>query len=69
MKIIETSAERAFREEVREWLETNVPRDKRPHDGPAMREFDMAWQRAQYDAGWAGISWPVEFGGRGLPLV
>jgi alkylation response protein AidB-like acyl-CoA dehydrogenase len=69
MKIIETSAERAFREEVREWLETNVPRDKRPHEGPAMREFDMAWQRAQYDAGWAGISWPAEYGGRGLPLV
>jgi alkylation response protein AidB-like acyl-CoA dehydrogenase len=34
-----------------------------------MLEFDRAWQRAQYDAGWAGINWPVEFGGRGLSLL
>lgn len=34
-----------------------------------MREFDIAWQRKQYEAGWAGIAWPTQFGGRGLPLV
>jgi alkylation response protein AidB-like acyl-CoA dehydrogenase len=34
-----------------------------------MREYDLAWQRAQFDAGWAGISWPVEYGGRGLSLT
>ena len=31
-----------------------------------MRAFDLAWQRTLYDGGWAGINWPVEFGGRGL---
>ena len=69
MKMIESAEARAFREEVRTWLEANVPRDKRPPDGGAMRAFDMAWQKAQYEGGWAGISWPKDYGGRGLPLV
>jgi alkylation response protein AidB-like acyl-CoA dehydrogenase len=34
-----------------------------------MRDFDLAWQRTQYDGGWAGINWPVEYGGRGLSLL
>jgi alkylation response protein AidB-like acyl-CoA dehydrogenase len=55
-----------FRDEVRGWLADNVPRGHRPADGPEMRAFDVAWQRRQYDAGWAGIAWPTEFGGRGL---
>jgi alkylation response protein AidB-like acyl-CoA dehydrogenase len=69
MKIIETAAESDFRQEVRAWLETHVPREKRAAEGPEMRAFDMAWQKTQYEGGWAGISWPKEFGGRGLPLV
>lgn len=69
MRIIETPEAAAFREEVRTWLDANVPREKRPPDGPQMRAFDMAWQRAQYEGGWAGISWPEEYGGRGLSLV
>ena len=34
-----------------------------------MREFDLRWQRAQFEGGWAGITWPVEYGGRGLSLT
>jgi alkylation response protein AidB-like acyl-CoA dehydrogenase len=34
-----------------------------------MREYDVAWQRTQFEGGWAGIDWPEEFGGRGLPLL
>jgi alkylation response protein AidB-like acyl-CoA dehydrogenase len=34
-----------------------------------MRDFDTAWQRTQFEAGWAGINWPTEFGGRGLSLM
>jgi alkylation response protein AidB-like acyl-CoA dehydrogenase len=34
-----------------------------------MRAFDVAWQRAQYDAGWAGIAWEERYGGRGLSAV
>jgi len=69
MRIIETAQTRDFRQEVRDWLQTNGPREKRPPDGAAMRAFDMAWQAKQFDGGWAGISWPQEYGGRGLPLV
>lgn len=58
-----------FREQVRTWLAENVPSEPRPSDGPELREYDVAWQRRQFDAGWAGIDWPVEYGGRGLSLV
>ena len=56
----------AFRAEVRGWLEANAPKQARPADGPEMAKFDRIWQRTQYDAGWAGIAWPREYGGRGL---
>lgn len=61
-----STEDEAFRREVRAWLEANVPKSPRPGDGAAMADFDRDWQRRQYDAGWAGISWPTEYGGRGL---
>lgn len=64
-----TPEDRRFREESRTWLAENIPRERRPHSGLAMREFDLAWQRAQYEGGWAGVSWPSEFGGLGLSLT
>lgn len=64
-----TPDEQGFREEVRDWLSENVPSEKRPHEGAEMVAFDRAWMRAQYAAGWAGIAWPKEYGGRGLSLV
>jgi alkylation response protein AidB-like acyl-CoA dehydrogenase len=64
-----TEQERAFRSEVRTWLRRNAPTKTRPQSGRGMREFDLEWQRTQWEAGWAGIAWPVEYGGRGLSLV
>jgi alkylation response protein AidB-like acyl-CoA dehydrogenase len=61
--------ERRFREEVRAWLQDNRPKDARPTHGETMAAFDQAWQRRQYEAGWAGIAWPREYGGRGLSLI
>jgi alkylation response protein AidB-like acyl-CoA dehydrogenase len=58
-----------FREEVRAWLHDNAPRDPRPDEGQEMYDWDTAWQRKQHDAGYAGIAWPVEYGGRGMSLV
>jgi alkylation response protein AidB-like acyl-CoA dehydrogenase len=69
MRLIETKELSNFRAEVRAWLEKHVPRETRPREGPDMREFDMAWQNTQYEGGWAGLSWPAEYGGRGLPLT
>jgi alkylation response protein AidB-like acyl-CoA dehydrogenase len=58
-----------FREQARAWLRDNVVRERRPHSGEAMRAFDLAWQRKQCEGGWAGVSWPVEYGGLGLSLT
>lgn len=58
-----------FRAECRNWLADNVPQGPRPHEGAAMRDYDLAWQRKQYDGGWAGISWPREYGGRGASVL
>lgn len=69
MRLLETPDDTDFRHSAREWLDANVPREKRPHDGWEQREFDLTWQKRQYEAGWAGISWPTEYGGKGLPLV
>ena len=73
MKFEITPEEKVFREEVREWLRSATPKEGRPSEGvrhgQAMREYDLAWQRTQYDGGWAGISWPKEYGGRGASLV
>jgi alkylation response protein AidB-like acyl-CoA dehydrogenase len=66
-----TDEEEAFRAEARAWLEANVPRGPRPEiaDLRGRRAYDMAWQRTMFDAGWAGINWPKEFGGRGASLM
>src|SRR4051812_48112985 len=63
-----SSEELAFRDELREWLSRTLPTlpPKPPADDwPARRAYDTAWQRLLYDAGYAGINWPTEVGGRG----
>jgi len=62
-------ADRAFREELRAWLGENAPPPMPAEVGPALRERDLAWQRALHHAGYAGIAWPREYGGRGLSLA
>jgi len=60
--------EEAFRDELREWLEANKPGEE-PEGDIAAFEFRKAWQRKLADAGWAGLSWPEEYGGRGATLI
>ena len=59
----------AFRREAAEWLAEH--RDGAPPDygaicPPEMIEEGIAWHRRLREAGYAGIHWPTEFGGRGL---
>jgi alkylation response protein AidB-like acyl-CoA dehydrogenase len=61
-------SEQAFRDELRAWLGANHPGPE-PEGDVAGFEFRRAWQRALHDAGWAGVSWPKEYGGRGATLV
>ncbi len=63
-----TPSEQEFRDELCEWLDEVLPDvgELPPAmDFSARREFDTAWQRKLHDAGYAGINWPKEFGGRG----
>jgi alkylation response protein AidB-like acyl-CoA dehydrogenase len=68
MELAVSPEDRAFRDELRAWLETNAPPPTPTEVGPALRDRDLAWQRALYGAGYAGISWPRAYGGRGLSL-
>jgi alkylation response protein AidB-like acyl-CoA dehydrogenase len=61
-------AEEAFRDELREWLAANNPGREPTADEDAF-VFRRDWQRRLHEAGWAGVSWPKEYGGRGATLV
>jgi alkylation response protein AidB-like acyl-CoA dehydrogenase len=61
-------SEESFRDELRAWLGDNDPGHE-PDGDLAGFEFRRAWQRRLHDAGWAGVSWPQEYGGRGATLV
>ncbi|HEX6209735.1 MAG TPA: acyl-CoA dehydrogenase family protein, partial [Methylomirabilota bacterium] len=70
-----TEREEAFRKEVRAWLERNLPDDLRGKAFAASRaDVDevrrlRAWQKTMAEAGYVGMDWPVEFGGRGAPIT
>jgi alkylation response protein AidB-like acyl-CoA dehydrogenase len=70
-----TPAQEAFRKEVRQWLERNLPDELRGRGFAASRASReevaalRAWQRRMYEAGYVGMDWPREFGGRGASLV
>jgi len=71
-----TPEQEAFREEVRAWLKTNIPRDWEARamgsaDVPRPEAYDAmrVWQRKLYDAGFIGLTWPKEYGGRSLTFL
>ncbi|HEV2998482.1 MAG TPA: acyl-CoA dehydrogenase family protein, partial [Solirubrobacteraceae bacterium] len=70
MDLTFSERERAFRDELRGWLEANPP-DPEPTEGGEDAEYAWrrGWQRRLYDAGWAAPHWPVEYGGRGATLT
>src|ERR671914_1187396 len=61
-------AEREFRDAVRGWIEANHP-GREPDSDAEVFEFRRAWQRALNERGWAGLSWPTEYGGAGATQV
>jgi len=70
-----TEREEAFRKEVRAWLEQHLPDDLRGRAFAASRaDVDevrrlRAWQRQMAEAGYVGMDWPREFGGRGAAIT
>jgi alkylation response protein AidB-like acyl-CoA dehydrogenase len=68
MDFNDTVEETAFREEVQTWLKDNVPSDAELEGKDFMAQCKF-WQKRKYDAGWACISWPKEYGGRGASAI
>src|SRR5262245_59313543 len=70
-----SAAEEAFRTRVREWLRANLPEGwgtpacPKPRTPAEKVAFARQWQRKLYDGGWAGISWPKEYGGQALSVL
>jgi alkylation response protein AidB-like acyl-CoA dehydrogenase len=60
--------EQAFRDELRAWIEENHPGEEPKGDDEGF-DFRRDWQRKLHEAGYAGLSWPEEYGGRGATLV
>ena len=63
-----------FRDSLRAWLAANLTPDVvaagRSHSSDPRRfETLRGWDRTVADAGWAAVSWPVEYGGRGATLL
>ena len=70
MDFRDTPDEAAFRAELRAWLRDNLPPgwgSGPPHVGRYEAEFSRAWSKKVYEAGYVGMTWPQEYGGRGLP--
>ncbi len=72
-----TPAQQAFRREVRDWLAKHLPADLRLDDPVDDRvaadretfERRRVWQKTMHAAGWVGLTWPKEYGGRALGLI
>jgi alkylation response protein AidB-like acyl-CoA dehydrogenase len=67
-----TPEESAFREEVRTFIKENLPADihHRMKLGHSPRKEDtVRWQRILNAKGWAGLSWPKEWGGTGWTAI
>jgi len=68
VRLKETPEEQAFRRDLRAWLDETLPTlapEPPFEDWTAKRAYDTGWQRRLFEAGYAGISWPKEYGGRG----
>src|ERR1700731_3306091 len=66
-----------FRREFRAWLDANLPDDLKVEDAQDQRispdreilQKRIAWQKKMHAAGWVGLSWPKEYGGRGANFM
>ena len=70
MDLTFNETELAFRDELRAWMAQNAPGDPPARASEDDRyAFLRDWQRTLANDGWAGVHWPVEYGGRGATLT
>ncbi|WP_342514785.1 acyl-CoA dehydrogenase family protein [Sporosarcina sp. FSL K6-1522] len=70
-----TKKEEQFRQELRTWLEENLPEGwlagnrELPEDEEEYSAFLRNWQKTLHEGGWAAIAWPKKYGGRDATLM
>jgi alkylation response protein AidB-like acyl-CoA dehydrogenase len=74
MDLTFTPEEEAFRQEVKSWLDANLPPEWRHGGVGGYREdeeesIQREWQNRLYEGGWLTLAWPQEQGGRGATPV
>ena len=68
MELRYSEADESFRAQLRAWLDAELPTLAAQPARDAWderRKWDTDWQRRLFDAGYAGLHWPKEYGGRG----
>jgi alkylation response protein AidB-like acyl-CoA dehydrogenase len=63
----DTTEEATFRQEVRSFIARNVPQSSRTRGARRFEDADREWSRTLGEAGYAGLTWPREYGGAGAP--
>lgn len=80
MNFDDTPQEAAFRQEVRSWIAANAPKQYETGlktsgfghtalEGVDIIKVSKEWQKKKFDAGWACLHWPKEYGGRGATPI
>ena len=70
MKINFTPEQDLFRQEIRSWLEQNVPsKTLLSLDTKEGFEQHRQWEKTLNSGNWSMVTWPKEYGGRGLDLI
>lgn len=70
MKIRFTKEQLSFRKEVRSWMGRNVPKlPLKSLDTSEGFEEHRAWEKTLNEGNWSMVTWPKEYGGRGLDLI
>ena len=68
MDFNDSASEARFREDARAWLKKNVPTAAELEGLDYIGKAKL-WQKRKFDAGWACLRWPKEFGGRGASAI
>ena len=72
MQVGYSAEDEAFRITLRSWFAAEFPRFQSQWSG-AIDANDLVWRRAWEDhvcqAGWSGLGWPLEYGGKAWPLT
>jgi alkylation response protein AidB-like acyl-CoA dehydrogenase len=55
-----------FRQAAKNWLSNHAAPRLAGMDPDEVFGSRLAWQRELFEAGWLGLSWPTQYGGRGL---